>query len=221
MTSQRRQKKKRYIHHTADPHLIEQQLTPERAAKLRHVAANRQQGLLVVMENVFNPHNLGAVARTCDAFGVQQIAFTVGQGASFDPSKAGWLASRSANKWLDYRMLMQGTEAALNTLKAEGWHLLAAVAETTAPSLYEVDFTQFPQLALLVGNEGRGLSTAALALADSTVHIPMVGMVASLNVSVATAILLAEITRQRRASSTRFTISDAEADALYQDFLKR
>lgn len=192
-----------------------------RIERFRQVTRQRQRGLMVIMEDVHNAHNLAAIARSCDAFGVQQIGAILEDPEHFDPAGTVKITSASASKWLDYQIYQQGSHKALTLLKDQGWHIMATVADESSHSLYDYDFAQYPQLALLVGNERHGLSRTALALADSHVYIPMVGMIHSLNVSVATAIILAEITRQRNASDTDFTLSDAEAEALVYEYIKR
>lgn len=199
---------------------LEAKRTPRRRELLRQAAYQRQRGLMVLMEDVWNPHNLAAIARSCDAFGVQTLAFTLENHKLFDPSQVGKIASSSANKWLDYRIFRDGTRDCLTTLKNEGWHILATVMDSDL-ALYDVDFTQIPQVAVMVGNEHAGLSPVAMEMADTCVTIPMQGVIRSLNVSVATAITLAEITRQRRASNIDFSLPEADALALYKDFLQR
>ena len=196
------------------------QMTAPRAEKLRAVASQRQRGLMVVMEDVQNLHNLAAIARSCDAFGVQQIGVTVANPANFDP-QAGKAVSTSASKWLDYRLFEGGTAACIATLRAEGWHVMATALREDALDIYEADLAQHEKLALLVGNEKEGLSATAVQLADSVLTIPMLGMIQSFNVSVATALSLYEITRQRRASGRDYRFSDAEAKALLSSFLGR
>lgn len=205
----------------SDKILAESDCTAARKARIADVVRNRQRGLMVVMEDVNNPHNLAAIARSCDAFGVQQIAFTLENHDLFDPVEVGRVSSSSASKWLDYRIFEDGTGSCLRTLQAEGWHVAATAMHEAAQPLQSVDFTQVDQLALLVGNEREGLSPTALEMADSHIYIPMVGMTRSFNVSVATAILLWEITRQRNASEYDFTISEGEAARLIASFQGR
>lgn len=197
------------------------QMVDTRRATIEHVVRHRQRGLMVIMENVENPFNLAAISRSCDGFGIQTIAFTAIPEQAFDPKTEGGPAATSASKWLDYRVFTTGIAPALNTLKAEGWFIMATVADENAPSLYDTAFAELPQLAVLVGNEKTGLSEAALALADSRITIPMLGMIRSFNVSVATAIILAEIVRQRRASGKNFHLPEDEARALMADFVRR
>lgn len=195
--------------------------TAERLERIWKAANSRQRDLMVVMEDVYIPHNLAAIARTCDVFGVQQIAFTLENHKYFDPRHVGKIASSSASKWVDYRIFHDGTQNCLNTLKGEGYHILGLMVDENAQSLYGLNLTQHDRLAVMVGNEHKGLSPAAQQYADTQVVIPMRGIIESLNVSVATAILLSEITRQREKSGKDYRISEADAFALFENFLRR
>ncbi len=197
------------------------QLVETRQERLKTVVRQRQRGLMVLMEHVNNPFNLAAISRSCDAFGVQTIAYTIAPEQDFDPYTTGSPAAMSSSKWLDYRSFTAGTDAALTTLKSEGWHLIATTLSDTAYSLYEMDFTPYPQIALLVGDERNGLSQTALSMADTHLTIPMLGMIQSFNVSVATAIILFEIVRQRRASGQAFMLPEAEQETLFHQFVRR
>lgn len=205
--------------------LLAQQIpmTERRRERIRGVASRRQNGLMVLMEDVYNPHNLAAIARSCDAFGIQQVAFTLENHDLFDPTEIGRITSSSASKWLDYRTFTEGTRDCLTTLKHEGWHILTTILDDDAASLYDLDFTQpqFERLVVMVGNERDGISPVAAELADTHMVIPMQGMIQSFNVSVATAVTLAEITRQRRASDKRYTLEDDDAARLAVDFMTR
>ncbi len=170
--------------------------TDERLTKLRRIAEQRQAGFTVVIEDVFDPHNLGAIARSCDAFGIQEINVIFDTHPEFDPKEVGKNSSTSTNKWLYYR-IHHDTETALRALKAEGWHIVASVIDDAAEPIYHADLCQ-PKIALLVGNEKTGLSSKAITLADKLVTFPMLGIAQSMNVSVSAALAIYEVTRQRR-----------------------
>ena len=196
-------------------------LTPERYQRIETVVRQRQRGLMVVMEAVWNPHNLAAIARSCDAFGVQELAFTPRMYREEDIEMAGNLSSASAAKWLDYRVFENDSISALTTLKAEGWHLVATTLSERAVSIHDIDFAAIDRIALLIGNEKDGLSQEAQELADTHIVIPMMGMVRSFNVSVATAISLYEITRQRAQTGRDYGLPQTEADVLLKRWLER
>lgn len=193
-------------------------ISTPRADRMWQVAAQRQRSVTLLMEDVVNPFNLAAIARTCDAFGVQRLGFMSQQHAAFDPREDGERASRSAAKWLDYTRYEQNTHAVLEAFREEGYHLIATSADANAVPLSQADLTQ-EKLLILVGNERSGLSEMALQQADTHVLIPMVGMVQSLNVSVATALVLYELSRQRQAA--HFFYTQAQAQALMDTWIKR
>lgn len=199
----------------------EAQMTQNRTERIEHTAMNRQRGLMVIMEDVHNVHNLGAIARSCDAFGVQQVAFTMQNDELFNPAYETRLTSTAVSKWLSYRIFRDGSDKALTTLKQEGWHIMATVMSKRAVPVYDIDVPQYEKLAILVGNEHAGLSDVAIEAADSHITIPMMGMARSFNVSVATAIILSEVTRQRNASDIEFRLPPYEAEALRREFIRR
>jgi len=183
-------------------------VTDERQEKLERVARNRQAGFTVVIEDVFDPHNLGAVTRTCDAFGIQEVNVIFETHPEFNPKEVGKNSSTATNKWIDYR-IHHSTQAGIQTLKDEGWLTVATVIDETADSIFDADLTH-PKIALMFGNEKMGLSEQAMAMADKRVTIPMVGIAQSMNISVSAALFIYEVTRQRRASGLDQYLKDDE-----------
>lgn len=171
--------------------------TEERLQKLESVARNRQAGFTVVMEDVFDPHNLGAVTRTCDAFGIQDINVIFETHPEFDPKEVGKNSSTATNKWINYH-IHHGTQKGIQTLKDDGWLVVATVIDDDADTIFEADLTH-PKIAMLFGNEKVGLSEQAIAMADKKVTIPMQGIAQSMNISVSAALFIYEVTRQRHA----------------------
>ena len=193
--------------------------TPERVQRYREIAAERQQGA-VVLEDVHDPHNAEAVFRTCEAFGFQRVCLIFDQEEPFDPRAVGKLTSASANKWLDFDVYGSAREC-LATLHREGYEVAATVTAGEAEALFGAELTE-PRLAVMLGNERRGLSAEAIALADRRLTIPMTGMVRSLNLSVTAAIALYEVTRQRqRAGIAPYLLPPAEQEALVRRFRER
>jgi tRNA (guanosine-2'-O-)-methyltransferase len=188
-----------------------------RVEKIRQVLARRQPGLTVVMENIHDPHNVSAVFRTCDAVGVMQVEllYTV---EKFP--RIGKKSSSSANKWLERRQ-HTSVDACFRTLREEGFQIYATHLGTGTVSLYDLDLTK--KVALVFGNEHRGVSKEAAEKADANFQIPMLGMIQSLNVSVAAAVSLYEALRQRIAcgKTKERALSQAEFDALFDDWVQR
>ncbi len=168
-------------------------MTPERFAKLKRVLSARQPDLTVLMENVHKPHNIAAILRTCDAVGVYRA-----NGVSDQREiERHHMVSGGSRKWVDVR-LHDDLDAACAALRGEGCQLLAAHLSDEARDYRDFDYTR--PTAFLLGSELWGVSTRAAALADAHVVIPMEGLVSSLNVSVAAALLLYEARRQREAA---------------------
>ena len=166
-------------------------VTDRRKARLGQVAARRQPDLTVVVENVHDPHNVSAILRTCDAVGIQevQLVYTKEQFP-----RLGKKSSASAVKWVDRRKFASVNECVAR-LRSEGFGVYATRVGEGVPSLYELDLTR--PAAVVLGNEHRGVSDEMAAQADGVFQIPMVGMIQSLNVSVACAVILFEALRQR------------------------
>ncbi len=193
--------------------------TPERMQRYREVAEGRQQGV-VVLEDIHDPHNAEAVFRSCDAFGFQRVCLVFDQEEPFDPRAIGKLTSSSANKWLDFDIYSSAREC-VEELQRDGYEVVAAVAAGEAESVFEASLTA-PRIAVMLGNENRGLSPEAVALADRRVVIPMTGMVRSLNLSVTAALLLFEVTRRRRqAGFEPYLLPPDEREALRQSLSER
>ena len=167
--------------------------TPRRYHRLRAVLDRRQPDLTVLLEDVQVPRNLAAILRSCDAVGVF-AAHAVWPGGRLKISRP---ASGGNRKWLPVYKHRTLT-GALEVLKGQGMRVLAAHPTPDAVPFRELDYTL--PTCLLLGNEDNGLSPEALTSADALVQIPMEGMGTSLNVSVATALLLFEAQRQRRAA---------------------
>ncbi len=193
--------------------------TERRLAKINNVINARQQGILV-LEDIYDPHNAIAVFRSCDAFGIQKIYIIFDDQEPFDPQIIGRTTSSSANKWLDFKFF-DSAEECIQELHNDGYEVVATVLSDKAESLYEMDLTN-PKMALMLGNEHRGLSEKAIELADRHLMIPMTGMVQSLNLSVSAAICLFEISRQRHAAGIEeFLLPTDAQETLRADFLER
>jgi len=180
----------------------------QREARIDQVLGRRQPDLTVVLEDVHDPHNAAAVLRSCDATGVLEI-HTVHEHESDPARRPSRAASSSAAKWVPV-VRHGGIAACYSALREQGMQIVATALTDESVDLYDVDFTR--PTAIVMGNEHRGLTSAAIAGADLTVRIPMSGMVESLNISVATAVTLFEAFRQRRVAGLYDAPQLAEAD---------
>lgn len=170
-------------------------MTPERREKLIGVLNKRQNDITVVLENVFDPHNISAVMRTCDAVGVQEI-FVLN--TKIPPHrKWGAKSSSSAAKWLTIHQFGNAKEC-FAELRQNYAHIFTTHLSRDAIGLYSIDMTQ--PVALVFGNEHLGVSEEIKAMADGNFIIPQVGIIRSLNISVACAVTLYEAYRQKEAA---------------------
>jgi len=166
-------------------------MTPERHQRIKDMLDKRQPDLTVCMEGVHKTHNLAAVVRTCDAVGLSDV-HAIWKNEQMRVS--GGSAAGSQN-WIDVHSYSK-TEDAINMLKAQGMQILVTNLSDTAVDFREIDYTK--PTAIILGQEKFGASDIALAMADQDIVIPMVGMVQSLNVSVACSVVLYEAQRQRQ-----------------------
>lgn len=166
-------------------------MTPERQARIEQVAACRQPDLTVFMERVHKAHNVAAILRTCDAVGVME-AHAVPPTGGIPPLNH---TAQGAQRWVKLHR-HHDAAAGLRQLKATGHQIYAAHFSERAVDFRLPDYTQ--PTAIVLGTEKFGVSEEALAECDGEVIIPMIGMTQSLNVSVATALILYEAQRQRQ-----------------------
>lgn len=167
-------------------------MTPERYKRLTDVLNKRQGNITIVLENVFDPHNISAVMRTADAVGLQDIYIL----NTKIPRHKKWGAksSSSAAKWLTVHQYENAKEC-FAALRNRYSKILTTHLSSDAVGLHEINMTE--PIALVFGNEHSGVSDEIRALADGNFIIPQVGIIQSLNISVACAVTLYEAYRQK------------------------
>ncbi|MEI7709069.1 MAG: tRNA (guanosine(18)-2'-O)-methyltransferase TrmH [Chlorobium sp.] len=166
-------------------------ITPLRFKKIREMLLHRQPDLTVVMDNVNKAHNLSAILRSCDVVGighVQAVSYRKYIHARQNNAGAG------ASKWTKLH-LYHDIATVYEKLAGEGMQILVATNKEGCVDFRDVDYTV--PTAVVVGAEWDGISDEAVNGADHTISVPMLGMVESLNVSVATGVILFEAQRQR------------------------
>lgn len=166
-------------------------MNAQRYARIREMLAARQHDLTVCMEQVHKPHNVSAVIRTADAVGVHEVH------AVWPGSRMRTMVSSAAgsNSWVQVKTHRTISEA-VQHLKSQDMQILATNLSDKAVDFREIDYTR--PTCILMGQEKTGITREALELADQDIIIPMIGMVQSLNVSVASALILYEAQRQRQ-----------------------
>lgn len=191
--------------------------TDKRLERIVKTIQSRQPSLKIVMENIHDPHNVSAIFRTCDAVGVPLVSLLY---TYEEFPKIGKKSSASAFKWVG-KEKFRSVDDCYSTLRNDGFKVIASSLTKGAKSLYELDLTK--KMAIVLGNEKRGVSDDAASMADEIYYIPMMGMVQSLNVSVAAAVTLYEALRQRFVNGMYDTpgFSKEEIDKLIDDWCEK
>lgn len=166
-------------------------MTPERIDRLRRVLDCRQPDLTVITDFVHKQRNLSAIVRNCDAAGIVRIHAVLGE-ADYQAFRG---TAMGSHRWVEVQRHRE-LESALVAMRAQSWQIIAAHPGDSSQDYRAIDYTL--PTAILLGAEGRGVSHEARPYATASVGVPMVGMVGSLNVSVASGIILAEAQRQRQ-----------------------
>lgn len=166
-------------------------MTPERYEKIKQILARRQPDLTVLLEGVTKPHNLAAIMRSCDAVAALEVNAVAERGALRRRPKA----AAGSRRWVGTRLHASVADA-FSALRADGHRLVVAHPRPDSIPYTEWDYTR--PTAIVFGTELHGLSDYSLAEADGAIHIPMLGMCESLNVSVSAALILYEAQRQRQ-----------------------
>jgi tRNA (guanosine-2'-O-)-methyltransferase len=165
-------------------------MSPERFKRINELLDKRQADLTVCLEMVHKNNNLAAIVRTADAVGINTIH-------TIWPEKKIRIAKGTATgsqKWVDVKT-HHSTSDAIKHLKSNGMQIVVTNLSESSLDYRAVDYTK--PTAVFMGQEKHGITEEALKHADVQMMIPMVGMVQSLNVSVATAVILYEAQRQR------------------------
>lgn len=197
-------------------------MSPRREKKIKEVAQRRQPNLTVIMENVHDFHNMGAVMRSADSVGVKEI-FTVVTNPKIKITKVklGKRTSAGTRRWLDV-WAFTTVEECVKAVRSRYDKLYATHLSSDAVSLYDLDLSA--SVALVFGNEKDGVSAELLSHCDGNFLIPQVGMAQSLNISVAAGVTLYEAYRQRQVKgmySENLPQTEAEQEATFEDFISR
>ncbi len=191
--------------------------TQRRESKIISVAKSRQKYLRFVLENIHDQHNVSAIFRTCDATGVPKVSLVYTKEKFPHIERK---TSASAFKWVE-KEKFSDIEECYKSLHEQGFLIYASSLAENAKNLYEIDFSQ--KIAVVLGNEHRGVSENAANLADERFIIPMYGMVQSLNVSVAAAVIAYEAARQRKLKGMYIDseYSNSELESIIEKWLMK
>lgn len=197
-----------------DLEILEPFVTENRKARLKEVLLQRTRNLVLVLEDIYDPHNVSACVRSAEAMGLQEL-HVVNPRYSFSPNPK---VTNGADKWLDF-FRYSAPAPCIEALKERGFLIAASALTNNARPITEVPFDR--PVALVMGNEHEGLSQDMQDLADVTYCVPMLGFSQSFNISVATALSLyhAVSTRARLLGSNGDLTKEEQAQ-LYHRWVK-
>tara|TARA_Y100001968_G_scaffold74563_1_gene65990 strand:+ start:338 stop:1027 length:690 start_codon:yes stop_codon:yes gene_type:complete len=185
-------------------------LLPRRFERLKSVLNKRISDLTILIENVEKPHNLSAIIRSCDAVGVLE-AYAIFNKEKFLTFNS---TAQGSQKWVQINQFKKTTEA-IKVLKNKGFKLFGTNLNPKSIDYRECDFNS--PTAFVLGAEKWGISEEAASLVDKHIHIPMRGMVESLNVSVAASALLFEAIRQRKVANIIPESGEGMSQEIYKE----
>jgi len=193
-------------------------LTDNRKNLFNTVLGKRTRHFSVVLEDIYQQHNASAVIRTCDIFGVQDV-HTI---ENMYTNKVSRHVAKGSQKWITlnrYKKDTNNTKECLDDLKNKGYQIVGTTPHNDSCMLADFDISK--KTAFVFGVEKEGISDYVKENADGFLKIPMVGFTESLNISVATAIILQDITTKLRASNINWQLTLEEKEVLYFDWVKK
>lgn len=193
-------------------------LTDKRKSKFQEVLAERTKHFTVVLEDIYQPHNASAVLRTCDIFGIQDLHVIENRFIN----RVSKYVTKGAQKWIRtkrYKSDGDNTLTCLNHLKDKGYQIIATSPHANASVLE--DFKIDKKTAFVFGAEATGISDTVKENADGFLKIPMVGFTESLNISVAAAIILKDVTTKLKKSKIDWQLTTSEKEEIYLDWIKK
>ncbi len=196
---------------------LEGYITEKRKNTFHKVLSNRTRHFTVVLEDIFQPHNASAVVRSCDIFGIQDVYAIENKFTN----KVSRHVAKGSQKWLNINRFKEdgdNTKACLEELRTKGYQIIGTTPHTDSCVLSDFDVTK--KSAFVFGAEKDGISDYIKEEADGFLKIPMVGFTESLNISVAAAITLQDITSRIRKTTIDWQLNDNEKQVLYFNWIK-
>lgn len=193
-------------------------VTDKRKKLFRTVLENRTRHFTVVLEDIYQQHNASAVIRSCEIFGIQDVHMIENKYVS-NVSKN---IAKGSQKWLsfhNYKKDINNTAACLNSLKNKGYQIIATSPHHNSDFLHDFDISK--KSAFVFGVEKTGVSVDVINNTDGILKIPMVGFTESLNISVATAIVLQNLTHKLRNSPIEWNLTLQEKEDLYANWIEK
>ena len=197
---------------------LESIITHNRKSTFERVLNNRTRHFTVVLEDIYQRHNTSAVVRSCDIFGIQDIHIIENKYNSYVSNQV----AKGAQKWIDfneYNTEEYNTQTCIDNLRNNDYQIIATTPHNDSCLLQDFDITK--KTALVFGVEKAGVSEFMMKEADGYLKIPMAGFTESLNVSVAAAIILNDVTTRLRNSKVNWKLSDEEKNEKRLDWCKK
>lgn len=197
---------------------LESIITVNRKATFEKVLSRRTRHFTVVLEDIYQKHNTSAVVRSCDIFGIQDIHIIENKYNSYVSNQV----AKGAQKWIDfneYNTKIYNTQTCIDTLRKSDYQIIATTPHNDSCLLQDFDITK--KSAFVFGVEKAGVSDKMIKEADGYLKIPMVGFTESLNVSVAAAIILNDLTTRLRDSNVQWQLSEDEKNEKRLDWCKK
>ncbi|MGS2726631.1 TrmH family RNA methyltransferase [Psychroserpens sp. BH13MA-6] len=193
---------------------LESYLTEQRQEKFKKVLAQRTKHFTVATEDVYQLHNTSAVIRSCDVFGVQEVAIIEEK----NTKRIDREIAMGAQKWVDLNRY-HSVKSALKDIKSKGYQIVATTPHETDGLLDDFDVTK--KSCFFFGREKDGLSNEVIEAADCFLKIPMVGFTESLNISVSAAIILQHVTSKLKQTSIDWRLTEQELLEKRMDWCKK
>ncbi len=193
-------------------------ITDNRKVLFDKILKERTRHFTVVLEDIYQKHNTGAVVRSCDVFGIQDLHIIENKYNSYVSNQV----AKGAQKWIDfyeYNQLENNTENCIQTLRKNGYQIIATTPHNDSCLLQDFDITK--KSAFIFGVEKEGVSDYTMKEADGYLKIPMYGFTESLNISVAVAIILQSLSQSLRTSEIDWQLSEYEKDEKRLDWTKK
>ncbi|CAL2079166.1 RNA methyltransferase [Tenacibaculum sp. 190524A02b] len=199
---------------------LEGYVTDKRKNLFHKVLADRTRHFTVVLEDIYQPHNASAVVRTCDIFGIQDIYAIENKYTN----KVSRHVAKGSQKWLDfhrYREDGNNTATCFEDLKSKGYQIIGTTPHND--SCYLSDFDVTKKSAFVFGVEKEGISDYVKEHADGFLKIPMVGFTESLNISVAAAIILQDVTSKIKQADMNIAwqLTPKEKEVIYMEWIQK
>ncbi len=193
---------------------LEEFVTDNRKQIFKTVLNNRTRYFTVALEDLYQMHNVSAVVRSADVFGLQDVHIVQ---KKYDP-KLSHAIAKGAEKWLDIHRY-PNTKTAIENLRQKGYQIVATTPHTNDVNLQDFDISK--PSAFFFGVEKDGLSQAVMDQADVFLKIPMYGFTESLNISVAAALIMRDVSERLRQSDINWQLTAAEKEQIYLQWLEK